>query len=224
MVSTYPELQGLSFNVIRRSLGGSTAENKHPSGRSTRIAYWIHPMYEWELTYDLLRDFTWRGVASEFRRLEGFHQGMHGKLLGFYFRDPDDSSSVQQFIAATDGMTSVFPVIRSYVEEEFSGAQSTTPVTPFPGTMKVYIDGTLLTQGVHWFISGQPGANTINFISTPPAGLVIRADFDFVHYVHFKDDELDFEKWAGPDGSGYWAIRKVTLASLRPDVSALLLV
>src|SRR5262249_21368208 len=67
----YPELCGLSFDVIRRVIWENGIA-RHVSGREVRIHYDTLPRYQWDLVYDVLEDFPLGTIPSELKRLEGF--------------------------------------------------------------------------------------------------------------------------------------------------------
>src|SRR5271166_6504457 len=108
----FPVLIGLGFNWVRRPMG-STSVQAHASGLEGRAGYWANPMYEWDLTFDVLRDFlinptTYTNltpIVSEIRRIEGFFMAMNGNLTPFLLLDPDDSHVTGQFLGTGDGAT-----------------------------------------------------------------------------------------------------------------------
>jgi len=214
----YPiDLPGLTWNLIRRPKAGSTSVQSHVSGREVRVGYWAQPMWEWEFTYDLLRDFPWAAIQSEMRRLQGFFLAAQGSRLPFYLQDPDDTHIIGQAIAIADGVTSSFLVTRTYGDPGF-GATITEPVGNFdPVASSVYLNGVKQTLGVDFTVAGSPGAVEIAFASPPIGGVVITADLWIYHRVRFQSDSLDFERFAGADGAGFWMIKKVVLQSVRPE-------
>ncbi len=218
--AVFPELQGLGWNVVRRPKG-STSIEEHTSGRSTRVGYWANPLYEWELTYELLRDFPWLpGINSEMRRLQGFYNQMQGKHIGFLFSDPSDNQVTNQFIGTGDGTSILFPLGSSFGDPG-AGAVVNQPVGAIDTSsgFAVYLNGIPQAADTIGYVVGTHGEQQLGFTAAPPAGVVITANYNFLFYVHFKDDNVDFNKFAGPDSAGYWGAKKIVLESLRPEAA-----
>ncbi len=217
-LAIFPVLDGLSWNVIRRPKA-STGVETPTSGRTTRVGYWANPMYEWELTYDLLRDYPWApGINSEMRRMQGFFLAMQGRLTGFSYSDPDDNAVTGQFVALGDGTTILFDLVRTFGDLGY-GAVVSEPIGQLDATapFNVYLDGIQQASGSYGYVDTGPGTQQLGFISPPGLGVVITVDMSYLFYVHFKDDQLDFEKMFGADGAGSWMIKKIVLESLRPE-------
>ncbi len=135
-----PSLLGLGYSVVRRSKG-STSIQEHVSGREVRVGYWTYPMYEWELTFNVLRDFERGAVPSELKRLQGHFLAAQGSLSGFTFDDKDDNSVTNQFIGVTDGNPSTpYLVVRTYGDPGY-GATVTEPIGKVAIATNVYLNG-----------------------------------------------------------------------------------
>ena len=214
-VAVYPTLVGLAYNVVRRPKG-NTSVQPHVSGRETRLGYWTYPMYEWDLTYSVLRDFQPCPdftILSELKRLEGFYLAMQGSLTGFFYLDPDDNTVTGQFIATADGTSTDYLVVRTWGDASY-GATVTEPVGDCTNPT-VYLNGIEQTLNVDYTVGSSVGANLLIFASPPAAGVTITIDMTYLFYVRFKEDSLDFEKFSGPPGAGFWTVKKLTLQSLR---------
>src|SRR5215813_587727 len=128
-IAVYPTLVGLAFNVVRRPKGNTVVQT-HVSGRETRLGYWTYPLYEWDLTYSVLRDFKpcpTSLILSELKRLEGFFLAMQGSLTEFFFYDPDDNFVANQVLGTGDGTTTDFLVVPTWGDASY-GATVTEPV------------------------------------------------------------------------------------------------
>ncbi len=218
----FPTLLGLGFNFVRRPKGSTTVQ-EHTTGRESRLGHWAVPLYEWELTFDVLQDSVRNPglypsfitlvsnpeaiINSELRRLQGFYLRTQGPLIPFYFLDPTDASVVGQFIATADGSATSFPVIHT------NGDGVTGPVGLVNQgvPLNAYLNGIPQTD---FTITGDgAGSAFVTFASPPPAGVEITMDLGFFHYVHFKDDEVEFSKFADK----FWMAKKLVLESLRPE-------
>ena len=209
----FPAFAGLSYNVVRRPKAGSTYVQTHPSGREVRIGYWPVPLYEWDLTFNVLHDFQqWPTslIVLELKRLQGFYLAMRASLIPFYFLDPDDSTVVGQQIGVGNGVATTFQIVRTFGDVSY-GATVTEPIGAFDlTTVNIYLNGILQLGGYSLSL------NTVVFSPPPAAGVVITVDLQsFYFLVRFKDDSLDFEKFSGAPGAGYWTVKKLTLESLR---------
>jgi hypothetical protein len=98
----------------------------HQSGGEVRLAYWSEPLWEWDISYNLLRDGFRNGVSyDELKQIEGMFLACSGTLQGFQFCDPDDSNVVRQPIGTTDGLSSAYTLVRRF--------GSTNPRRRIPG-------------------------------------------------------------------------------------------
>jgi hypothetical protein len=167
------------------------------------------PLHDFELTYELLRD-TFAVGTSEFKTMLGFFGAMSGNLGRFLFKNPDDSSVAQQFIAITDGTTHLWTLNRTYGVGEYSW---TEPVGYVDLTLpfNVYFGGVLQDPGSYSVQVTQPALQQIQFTSTPTTGQVITVDMSYFYYCKLSADTLTFEKFMNK----LWLLKKATLHSCR---------
>jgi uncharacterized protein (TIGR02217 family) len=226
----FPTLMGLGFNVVKRPKG-SVEKQASVSGFETRIGYWSYPMYEWDLTFDFLRDFQRcptgpQSIISELKLLMGFYVAMSGSLTAFYYDDPDDNTMVGQPLGTADGIATDFPVMQTYGDPSY-GVTVTQPVGGING-VTVYLNGIMQPGTGAYTIVGDPSAFYIRFPAPLAPGIVVTADVNSYFLVRFKEDSADFEKFSGgpptslipggiPTSGGFWALKKVTLMSLRSE-------
>lgn len=232
-----PNLPGLAFNVVRRPKAGSTDVQTHVSGREVRLGYWTYPLYEWDLTYSVLRDFKpcpSYAILSELKQLEGFFLNKQGSLIPFFFNDPDDNFVRGQGLGIGDGVTTNFLLIRTFGDPSYVTSDTGAPaaiVTEPVGYINlaepfnVYLNGVLQPSTSYTISQGYPGSCALgggavlglyqpcqlNFNSPPGTGQAITVDMSFYFWARFNDDYADFEKFA----DRYWLLRKITLDSLR---------
>jgi uncharacterized protein (TIGR02217 family) len=220
----YPELIGLAFSVVRRPKG-STEVQPHVSGREVRLGYWTYPLYEWDLTYSILRDFQpcpSSLIQSELKRLQGFFLYVRGSLVNFAFRDPDDYQVTGQALSPTaNGARQDFVLIRTWGDVSY-GAAITEPIG-FPdtaglcGPFNVYLNGILQSPSTYDTFFTPAIGSYVHFFTPPPADATVSVDMSYWFSARFKDDTLDFEKFSGAPGAGFWAVKKLTLVSCRAD-------
>ena len=210
VVLVYPELIGLAPKIVKRPKF-STGSGTGSSGREVRVGYWATPQWEWDISYDLLRDNNaFAGsTTSDIRTLIGFFLSVSGSLRGFYFKDPDDNQVTGQLLGTGDGVTTVFPFVRtfglgSYLETENVGGVNTTP------GVNIYVNGTLQTTG-YSISTLTPVQNYVQFTTPPPSGQLITGDFNFWYYCRFQDDMYEFNKFM----HNLWEAQKITIFSLK---------
>lgn len=213
----YPRsLPGLAYSQIRRPKHNVSVQT-HQSGGEVRMSYWAEPLWEWDLTYSVLRSGFRNGRSwFELQEIEGLFHAVTGSLTGFQFYDEDDNSRVQTGIGATDGSTRVFdltvyqgaPVL--YIGGPYHiGFLDTTQ--PF----NLWVDGVLKssTDPTYGYAlsTGTPMKQQLVFNSAPPSGHQLKVDLSFLYYVRFQADSLDLEKFMHQ----LWSLKKVVLTSLR---------
>jgi hypothetical protein len=219
MVLSYPRnLPGLTYSKVRRPKHNVSVQT-HQSGGEVRMSYWSEPLWEWDLTYEVLRDGFRMGRAwDELKQIEGCLLACTGSLSGMSFYDDDDHSAVQTLVCNTNGTESWFSLYRyrgtvkegqSYLGAESIGFLDTTQ--PF----NLYVDGGLVdVSDPVWgytLNTTTPKNQQVRFNSVPPAGHVVTCDMSWLFYVRFQTDSLDLEKFMHQ----LWGLRKVTLMSLR---------
>lgn len=226
-VLAYPRrLPGLSTNVVRRPKH-SVELQTHTSGGEVRLSYWSEPLWEYDLTYNVLRDGFRNGQAyDELRQIEGLFLACAGSLQGFSFWDCDDYSVTRQAIATTDGISTAYTLKRTYGANDpafgYQGTEAIGFLDLNPQGLKsgqspfnLYIDGVLVdvSDPVYGYTlaTAYPKQQQIVFNSAPPSGHAISVDMFYLWYVRFSADSLDFEKFMHQ----LWALKKVTLVSLR---------
>lgn len=117
----FPSLSGLGWSVTRTPLWKSRVQEVI-SGKETRIAYWSCPRWQWEMSFDFLRQAGANQQASgfvgasygEFAELAGFFNARQGQFDTFLYQDPDDNTVLGQAIGIGDGSTTSFALMRAF--------------------------------------------------------------------------------------------------------------
>lgn len=195
--AVFPTLPGLAWSV-KRTPRFSTLVQQAASGREVRAALWAYPIYEWALTYDLLRD----DASNELKTLFGFFLQRQGSFDSFLYDDPNDNAAASQQIGSGNGTTTQFPCIRTY-------GGFVEPVAYLNGTPAVYVNGVQKTQGSDFTILNN---TTVALTVAPPAGQPVTATFSYYFRVRFKEDMGEFENFAAK----LWQMKTLTLVGVKP--------
>ena len=152
------------------------------SGREVRNTVWAQSRRRWDLA----------GATSNFADLQSlaaFFEARQGRLFGFRFRDPLDYSSapaggsisaLDQHIAIGDGE------MRSFMLQKAYGAQLRRITKPVGDTVRVALDD--VETEIGWSVDTMTGC--LEFETAPPAGVVVRAGFEFDCAVRFENDQF----------------------------------
>ncbi len=127
--------------------------------------------------------------------LIAFYEARQGQLYGFRWKDWADYKSGKasaephfedQVIAIGDGVTSAFPLTKTYASGE---AKYVRPITkPVAGTVVVGIQGDQQQEAIHFDVDTATGVITFNH--PPDIGVEVTAGFEFDVPVRFDTDRI----------------------------------
>ncbi|HEX3429550.1 MAG TPA: DUF2460 domain-containing protein [Rhizomicrobium sp.] len=216
---TYPRhLPGLAYSKVRRPKHNVSVQT-HQSGGEVRMSYWSEPLWEWDLTYDLLRHGVRNGRAwDELLQIEGLFLASTGNLSGFQFHDDDDHRVTRTLVGSSDGTTTTFTLKRyrgSWAGgplglEAIGVLDFSEPFNLYLNTLPGAIDPNDPVYG-YTLDTTKPKNQQLVFNSAPPPGHTFVCDMSYFFYVRFQTDSLDLEKFMHQ----LWSLKKVTLCSLR---------
>lgn len=190
----FPTLPGLGWSRVKRPVF-ATRIATHVSGREVRSADYAYPLYEFELTFELLRS----GAAQELESLMGFFLQCRGQAGVFRYLDPEDHLVTGQVLGSGDGTMTAFPALRSlggWVE----------PVGSLEAVSRVAVGGSDVATG--WAITPP---NSVTFTMAPAAGQAVVADFSFAYLCRFGEDKHTYEEFM----SGLWTNKTVKFQTVR---------
>ncbi len=193
-IPQFPTLPGLGWSRAKRPIF-STRIATHVSGREVRSANYVYPLYEFELTYELLR----AGAAQELETLMGFFLQCQGQAGVFRYLDPEDHLVMGQSLGTGDGITTGFSALRSlggWVE----------PVGNIETVTRVSVGGVDTATG--WAIAAP---NTLAFAAAPALGKTVTADFSFSYLCRFGEDKHAYEEFM----SSFWSNKSVKFQTVR---------
>lgn len=140
------------------------------------------------------------GVRSlaDLQEIVAFFEARRGSLHGFRFRDPFDMKSCppgatpgpfDQTIGTGDGATAVFQLVKNYGS---GGDAYARPITkPRSGTVRVAVDGQVLTAPGNFSVNHQTGIVTLQPTSVPRPGGLVTAGYEFDVPVRFDAERLE---------------------------------
>ncbi len=194
---SFPALQTLGWSAHVRPRF-ATGVAGHVSGRESRKPFRALAIYDIELTYDLLR----ADANAELQAIAGFYENRRGQGGAFWLSPPGLSVVCGQTLGAGDGVTTIFPLKRSF---DFYSE----PVQATSGVSAVYVNGGAQASG--WSVtSGFYPA--VVFAAPPPPGAAISSDFGALWLCRFAEDVADLENFM----TLLWRWGSVKLQTVRP--------
>ena len=204
MTAIFPSLPGLGWSVVK-SPRFATRIQRAVNGRELRALDQPYPLWNWTLTYPLLRDRNdSRAISSpsydELRTLAGFFLQQQGALLPFLFDDPTDDIAAAQPLGTGDSSRTVFQLLRNM-------GGFAEPITAPNTVSAIYFDG-ILQSAANYTVDAASGF--VTFATPPPAGQLVTADFTYYFRVRFADDTAEFENFM----LQLWQARQIKLQSV----------
>ena len=194
---TFPALTNLCSS-IRVSPRFATDVAETVSARSRRRTHMVWPLFDFELTFDILRSDS---AHSEVQEIAGFFANLSGSETPFWFTPPNLSDARGQFLGEGDGSTVAFPLRLTIGSALF-------PVAGTAELSAAYVDGQATTSWV--LASGYPPA--LVFLDPPAKGASVSADFTALWLCRFADDGLDLEELMAM----FFKLGVVRLTAVRP--------
>jgi len=177
----------------------------HVSGREIRTAWQQYAIYDFTLSFDVLRG----DATQEIQTLMGFFLARQGQYdtflldLGAVTQNNADSYVAQGKQGVGDGVTTVFPLMRTVGE----AAEPVGYVFSFDLT-DVYVAGVLQDPSSYAYTS----PNTLTFNTAPADGSQITASFRYYFVCRFAADAQDFEEFM----ANLWSLQELKLTSVLP--------
>lgn len=179
------DLPGLTFQG-GRDPQWKTGYQEALSGKASAIGYQQYPIYQWALTFELLRNDI---VPSELRRLYGLFNGMRGRVGTFLYLDKLFSSVIDETFGVGDGSKKVYQIIAAFSNPGGDGAPEI--VQNLNGVPKLYDNGTLLSSGT--YLVSPTGI--ITFTAAPALGHTLSWTGGFYYRCRFLKDSQSFSEF-----------------------------
>jgi hypothetical protein len=196
--ASFPVLIGQGWSVHYSPRFSTRAATK-VSGRETRAGLMASPLWDIDLTFNLLRSDA---TNAELQAVIAFILAQAGQARPFLFAPPGGLGAFAGVALGTgDGATKAFIVSRSL-------GDYSERVQALIGTPIVYENGVAVSASLY-SVSILPA--TITFATAPASGLALTIDFSSVHVARFVDDDLDLEEFV----ASFWATKTLKLETVR---------
>lgn len=206
-----PTLNG--FSVHKKPTYASMSATT-VSGREITVANQAFPLWEFELTYEVLREQTQNQIIDankaphiELERISQFFLANSGQYGRFFYDDPTDNSRTGQMIGTGDGVTTVF---RAYRTVGFGNFAFTEPVGGIRVATAFYLDGIPQILSAWEVTEDLSSIRCINGL-IPPPGVVASLDFSYYYFCRFIEDIMDFDQFY----HNLWALRSFKFRSVK---------
>jgi uncharacterized protein (TIGR02217 family) len=188
---------GLAWSVFKAP-SMSTIVQKAVSGKTSRTQLWANPVWDFKLTWDLLKD---RGSApTDLRYVMDFFLARGGSFDTFLYTDPSDNAVTAQNFGTGNAATTTFQLVRQLVPGGFSEAIQNV------NAAQIFDNGVLQTT------PGQYSINTLGqvvFVAAPAAGHALTWTGTFYFRLRFKLDLQEFEEFVNQ----LWLLKMMELVS-----------
>lgn len=192
---TFPVLAGQGWNTMKTPIWNTKIQTA-VSGRELRASYYSSCRWKFSVTFDVLRAAS---ASQDLQVLMGFFNQMKGSWDDFFYVDPTDFAASAEIFGTGDGVTTAFPITRS-----FNGVPGTVLVN---GLFSVSVNGSSAP-----FTSASGIQTTIvTFTTAPAVGAVLRWTGNFHFRCRFSNDHADF------DNIMYqlWTLKKLEFISIK---------
>ncbi len=181
----------------------------HTSGREVVTPLQAYPLHEFTLTYELLEDetsnqtiFQPNAPFTELQQLAGLFLACSAQYGHFYYDFAYDDSRASAEVGIGDGITTIYVVMRAFGPYGFS-----EPVGGLNVLSEVYLNGVVQSSATY-----TKSGNQIIFMTPPPSGVVITADFSFWYLCRFIEDQHDYEQFM----YNLWKMNSLKFRSVKP--------
>ena len=196
----FPTLPGLTWNIVR-SPQWATRIQKAVSGKEFRSAWMSSPLYNFRLSYEMLREAA---SFQEIQQLVAFFNNVRGSFDSFLYLDPNDNTVSAHGFGTGNGVQTTFQLMRSY-------GGNLEAVGQLNGVPSIYVGGVLQVAGAHYTL-GSTGL--VTFAAPPIAGAVLTWTGSYYYRCRFLQDTLELSEIMNT----VWEAKKVEfVGSLTPN-------
>lgn len=212
-----------AFSVHRRPTF-ATIDHISKQGRGTGAAQQNAPLWEFELSYELLRDatqniagplsYTHLANKTELQQILQLNLACAGQYGEFLFLDSTDNSREFQTLGIGDGETLEFPFVRSIIGVDDLAFTEQVGAVNLNFSVVVYLDGISVAPGPStWGVSTDQ--LTLVFITAPADGVVVSSTFHYYYRCRWISDSQEVEQFA----QFIWSSASVRFRSVDPKAT-----
>ncbi len=205
-------IPGIAWPILKAPIL-QTRIQRAVSGRELRAADYPSPLWQFQLTFAVLRDGNdMRGEAAsiytETRTLLALFATCRGAYGTFLFSDPSDNAVVGQVLGSGNASQTTFQLQRTlggnpaFVEPVFAVNQISA----------VYLNGIVQNPSGYSCTLGLNSTGLLSFAAPPPAGITITADFSYYFRCRFVDDSEQFSYF----NYQLWELKKLAFITVLP--------
>ena len=144
--ATFPVLKGLRWDVVKMPRYNTNVQTM-TSGHEQRFAYMQFPLWEFHLSFSVLRAAA---SLKELQTLMGFFIQMKGRYDSWLYTDPDDSSVTDEQFGVRDGVTTQYQLSRTF---GYSGYTMTEAVCNVNAITNVKSNGVTMSTPADYTIN-----------------------------------------------------------------------
>jgi uncharacterized protein (TIGR02217 family) len=193
-------IQGLTWDIVRTPCW-NTGLQTALSGKASTISYQQYPLYEYELTYELLRNDR---IPSDLKSLVGFFNSCQGQAGSFLYVDPTYNSVSQEPFGTGDGVTKAFQLVAAFRNSGAAGQAEI--IQNLSGSPQIFANGALVSSAL--YTVGVTGI--ITSVGTFAAGVVLTWTGSFYYRCRFTDDTLATSQFL----TNWWNSKAVKFKSI----------
>jgi uncharacterized protein (TIGR02217 family) len=193
----FPQFAGLKIDRTKTP-EWKTIVHQAVSGKESRAAFMSFPIYNFVLSYEVLRADT---AHNELNQIMSFYNERQGSFDSFLYNDPYDNTVTNQTFGTGTGTQTKFQLVRN----QFNWIE---PVQNVEGTPTIKKNGTTLTVGTDYTI-GTTGI--VTFTVAPALNDILSWAGLFYYRVRFENDTQDFEQFT----YNLWEAKTINLRTVK---------
>jgi uncharacterized protein (TIGR02217 family) len=193
----FPLLPGQTFVTDKRPLWATDVARSR-SGREVRVSWMSAPLWNFEVSYEVLREAP---GFDELSRLFAFFNVRAGKFGTFWYYDPSDHDAVNENIGQGNGIATIFQLTRS-------SYGFTEPIYKTFGTPTIYKNGIEVSAADYTLTDH----GVLVFDTAPANGVQVSWTGEFMYWCRFDQDDLSATEMV----QRLWSQDGLKFVSLKP--------